>query len=281
MKLFTIIEQLNNNSFTFYDNKLGSILREFSGFEFPDVQESIDDVAGPYGAVYVNSKFGRRQMTIQGDIVSPDVFTLRRTLSNALRQTGTMKLFKFITYDDLYLQFEGEVVKMVNPYNHQVHTFMIDIVAPDWRFYSQELFSYDIGQTIVRGGISIPSNVPMSLGSPSGGNDAVDNIIVNNGNEVTDPIFTLTGPGQDFSIGNVTTGKTFTLSTVLVGGDTVIIDVRNRTAIKNGITNVYPDLAGDLWSLAPGENELRFFIGSGLTIATNLNFSYRDAYSGI
>lgn len=281
MKQLTIIEQSDSSQFTLYDNNLGSILREFVGFEYPDVVESIDDVSGPYGSVYITSKFGRRAMSIIGDLVSSDVYTLRRTLLKALRQTGVMKLIKFTTYDDLNLQFEAEVVKYSNPYTHKIHTFIIQLVAPDWRFYSQTQSTYQIIQSSVRGGSSMPTAMPKSFPSPFATDTDITNIVTNNGNEVTDPVFTIMGPGTNFIIGNTTTDKEFTLTRSLDSDDVVVIDVKNRTVILNGSTNIYSDIEGDFWSLIPGENEIRFFVESGLTVETNLDLSYRDAYNGI
>lgn len=281
MKIITITEQQDGNAFTFYDNSLGTILRAFEGFEYADVRESIDDVAGPYGSTYITSKFGRRRISISGDLVSSDVFTLRQSLSKALRQTGIMKLVKFTTYDDLNLQCEAEVVKVTNPYTHKVHSFLIEMIAPDWRFYSQELMSQDVGQTLVVGGTSIPATIPMGFPVPSDPETEINNIINNMGNEVTDPVFTIHGPGTNFTIGNITTGEEFVLTTVLTNTDEVVIDVKARTIVKNGTDNLYTDFSGDFWSLIPGENELRFLVDSGLTTETNLNLSFRYAYSGI
>lgn len=281
MKNLTIIEQKDWNFFTFYNNAIGTILREFDGFEYASVQESIDDVAGPYGSVYITSKFGRRQVSIQGDLVGGDIFSKRRLLSRALRQTGVIKLIKFTTYDDLNLQFEAEVVKVLNPYTHKIHTFLIEMVAPDWRFYNQTLSSFNVGQTIVGGGASIPANIPWDIASSVASQTDVSNIITNEGNESTDPIITITGPGTNFLVRNNTTDEEFTLDYVLMAGGEVVIDVRRRTVVLNGITNIYPSLDGVLWSLIPGQNELRFLVSTGLTVETNLNISFRDAYSGI
>jgi hypothetical protein len=281
MKILTITEQQDNNTFTFYDNYLGTILRAFEGFEYADVRESIDDVAGNYGATYITSKFGKRRVSISGDLIDSDIFAMRRRLARALRQTGTMKLITFTTYDDLALQFEAEVVKALNPYTHKTHSFLIEMIAPDWRFYSQTLKEQIMGETILRGGTSIPAIIPMSFPVPTDPATEINNIVINEGSETTDPIFTITGPGTDFTVGNVTTDQEFTLSSTLAGGDVIEIDVKTRSVIKNGTDNLYPDFTGDFWSLIPGENELRFFVGTDLTADTNLKVSYRDAYGGI
>lgn len=282
MKNLTIIEQLDGNQFTFYDNRLGSILNGFEGFEYPTVRPSIDDVAGEYGAVYVNSKYGTRRAAVRGDLVSDDVFGDRRLLLKALRQTGEIKLIKFQTYDDLLLQFEAEVIKVANPYTHKVHSFLIELLAPDWRFYSQEQQAFLIDRTYLAGGTSIPAIIPMSFPLSTNPETQINSIVTNAGSEVTDPEFLIDGPGEDFTIRNVTTDKEFTLATVLGATDQIIVDVRNRTAILNGTTNVYSDLGGELWSLVPGENEMRFFIGSGFSeLQTSLIVRFRDAYGGV
>lgn len=281
MKSLTIIEQQSGNQFTLYNSKLGSILRSFEGFEYPEVRVSIDDVAGPYGSVYITSKFGTRRMGIIGDLVSSDVFALRRNLLTVLRQTGVIKLIKFTTYDDMELQCEAEVTDFSNPYTHAVHTFKIELKSPDWRFYSQEEIVREIAQTSVRGGASIPTAIPMSFTLPSSGETDLGNIVVNSGNETTDPVFTITGPGTNFIVGNTTNDTEFTLNYALSEGDEIEVDVKNRTVLLNGLTNVYPDFDGDFWSLSPGENEIRFFVESGLTVNTKLAIAYRHAYSGI
>ena len=281
MKRVTIIEQQSGDYFTLYDNDLGSILRKFQGLEFADVRESIDDVAGPYGSVYVNAKHGPRLVTIEGDLVGSNVFANRRLLARALRVTGVIKLIKFTTYDDLDLQFEAEIVKNNNPYVHTVHTFQLQLKAPDWRLYSQELKSFDIARTNLRGGGTIPGTMPFAIPLSTDPMSDLVSILDNLGDEATDPIFTITGPGTTFFVGNDTTGKDFNLPITLLDGDEVVIDVKRRTVIKNGITNLYGSLDGDFWSINPGENDIRFLVSSGATQNTNLNISYRDAYNGI
>ena len=281
MRMLTIIEQSTGDLFTFYDNNLGTIIRKMEGFEYADVIPSIDDVAGPYGATYITSKHGVRRCSIEGDLISEDVYEVRRRLLNALRQTGTIKLIKFTTYDSLDLQFEAEVVKVLNPYTHKVHSYLIEFKAPDWRFYSQTLKTYDLTQTVLRAGASIPASIPWAIPASTDPMTELNNIIINEGNETTDPVFTITGPGTEFTITNQTTNQSLVLDRTLVSEDEVVIDVKNRTVVLNGNTNVYPDVSGDFWSLIPGENELRFFVSSGLTVDTNLNVSYRDAYAGV
>ena len=193
-----------------------------------------------------------------------------------LTQEGTLKLIKFTTYDDLELQCEAEITKVIAPYTHSIHNYMIEAICPDWRFFSQTLKTYDTGETTVRGGMAIPARVPFDLQTGINSNN-----LFNYGNEISDPIFTITGPGTGFAIGNSSTDEEFRLDLTLIAGDEVVVDVVERTVLKNGVLNVFPNFSGDFWRLKAGNNNLRFVIDSGSNVDTNLHIEYRDAYNGI
>jgi len=253
MKEIKITDQDTDQSFTFYDNSNGTILRSFDGFEYPEVLSSIEDVAGIGGAHYVNSKFGRRRMSFQGDLVGTDKFLQRRDLLSVLRQRGTMKLFEVTTYDDLLLRFEAEIIRLTMPYTHQIHSFLFELQSPDWRLFSQTEESEEV--TV---------------------NDS--DIITNNGTELTDVIFTITGPGTSIDIQNLETGESFSIDD-LIADDEVIVDTLNRTVTKNG-DDSYSIFTGDFFGLQPGDNTIGFDV-SGSTGATSLTLTYRHAYNGI
>lgn len=256
MKQITVLDEQNNIGFTFYDNALGTILREFEGFEFAESKVVTEDIAANGGS-YAGSKFGRRTVSWIGDLVngsSSTIFELRRLLGATLRQTGYIKLIKITTYDDLLLQFYADITKLVNPYTNSVHTFLIEAVAPDWRLFSQTLHT----QTITSNGT-----------------------IVNAGNEITEPIFTINGPGTTFTITNTITGESFVISETLIAGQYITVDMNNCTVLLNDIVNIYDKFLGDFFSLAPGNNTLTFAASSGGGVGTNLITSWRDAYRGI
>jgi len=253
MKQIKITDQDTSESFTFYDNANGTILRSFDGFEYPEVLTSIEDVAGKGGAHYINSKFGRRRMSFQGDLVGADKFSQRRELLTILRQRGTMKLFEVTTYDDLLLRFEAEIIRLTMPYTHQIHSFLFELQSPDWRLFSQT----EEEETVTVGG---------------------SDTITNNGTELTDVIFTLNGPGTSIDIQNFETGESFSIDD-LIADDEVIINTLNKTVTKNG-DDSYSIFTGDFFGLQPGDNTIGFDV-SGSTGATSLTLTYRHAYNGI
>lgn len=254
MKQLKCTDVLNNKSFTFYDNANGTIMRQFEGWEYATPIVSVEDVAGQQSSVFVNSKFGRRRLSFIGDLVAADVFTQRRNMLAAMRQTGRLKLFEGTTYDDLLIRFEAEVTKIVAQYTHQVHTFLIELVAPDWRFYSQTLKTNAIAA------------------------NATDDF-ENEGNEITDPIFTITAPGNDITVTNLTTSEEFNIGN-LTGVQEVVVDTKAHTVTLDG-SPAFSIFTGEFFQFEPGVNEIMFDVPTGSSGATELSISWRDAYNGI
>lgn len=251
------------------------------GFEYPSVISSVEDISGISGAIYVNSKFGRRMLSWQG-LLSNQVPTNRRILEQTCR-AGSLKTIEFESCDGLELQAEIEVLSLVMPYRIGRTKYLIQAVAPDSRFYSQELIDVDITQTSIRGGASIPfPTIPVAITQSDLTDEELNAIVNNAGSEATEPILTIHGPGTGFTVRNETTDKEFFLSTALIDGEYVVIDTREGTVLMNGVTNIYQDFDGDFPLIEPGDNEFRFIVAANLEPdTTRLNVVYRHAYIGI
>lgn len=258
MKIITVVNQTDDSEFTFYDSANGILLRDFEGFEFSSVREVIEDIAGPESAIYITSKFGRRRFSWSGDIVSDSVFSVRRDMLLPLRQTGLLKLIKFTTYDDLELQCEAEIVKVVNPYNHKVHTFLIEAIAPDWRFYSQEEYQDE--------------------------SDDAERTITNAGNEQDDPVFRIYGPLTAVTITNLANSESFTIEldeySGISAGEYIEVNVKDRTVKLDDGSSIFSAFTGEFITLQPGDNPIQFS-PTGDDANTVLRVTWRDAYNGI
>lgn len=280
MKQIKIVDQENGNNFIFYDvGDNGTILREFEGFEYPSVLSSVEDVASNIGAVFVHSKFGRRRLSWSGDIVTSDVFSIRRQMLTPMSQNGRLLLLQFTTYDDLDLQCEAVIESVRNPYTHMVHTYLIEAIAPDWRFYSQDLVTQLMSPTVIAGGTGIPTPIPMSLSDA--GEGELENEITNDGNEQTFPVLTVSGPGTGFTITNTETGESFYLDITLNSTQQIIIDSKARTVVRQNGQNAYSFFEGDFIMINPGSNLFTFLVDSGSTEDTSLEVEYRHAYRGV
>lgn len=259
MKTIKIINQDTSEYYTFQRNRIdGSMIGALEGFEYPSVIQTIEDVPNQGGAAYITSKFGRRRVGITA-VIGCDRLEERILLGKVLRQTGRMKLVQFTTLDDLDLQFEAEVANLVNPYTKLEKPLLIELIAPDYRFYDQTLTTFNVNQALI----------------------GDDNVVANGGNEVSEPIFRITGPGNNFTITNDTTGESLVITYNLAATHYIEVDIVNHTIVLDGITNIYSSFAGSFFSLQPGDNTVIFDVASADTGATLLAIKYRDAYNGV
>lgn len=229
-----------------------STISDAEGFEFPTTRPVIEDISGPQSSIFITSKFGRRPLSWRA-IISGDVLSNRRNLILATRQ-GNLKTLKFSTCDDLDLQTEVEVTKVLMPYKLGRTIVLIEAVAPDWRFYSQTLHSND--------------------------SDAAEQTIENLGNEVTEPIFRIDGPFTAVTIRNLSSSEEFTITHTVTAGHYIEVDVRERTVKYDGDTSVFSSFDGEFFNLIPSDNVLQFD-PTGDTGATGLVTTWRDAFAGI
>lgn len=263
--------QLFNDDINYIFTDVGNM----EGFEYPEVINVIDDISGMGGALYVTSKFGRRRLSWEG-LIRSDVQESRRDLIQSVR-AGNLKTIKFATCDGVEVQADIEVEKVLMPYKNGRTKYLIEAVAPDWRFFSQTLHSVEFETTTVYGGLSIPATIPMSFS----GAGASSNILNNAGTEIANPTFLINGAGTKFTIGNQTTGEQFVIEYTLTGSQYIEVSTLNRTILLNGVTPIYSSLiTGDFWSIAPGDNTITF-LATGKDASTLLTIQYRDAYLGI
>jgi hypothetical protein len=248
-------------------------LAEPTGFEFPETRLVMEDIPSRDGSLYIGSRFGRRNLSWKGLILHPDTRDKRRNLVQACR-VGQLKTILFELCPGLDVQTEIEVVKLTMPYELNRSPYLIQAVAPDYRFFSQSEISINTEITEIDGGVP----VPMALPAPIPGGSSLNFSAVNNGNTSTSPTFTIRGPGSSFVVTNFTTGEQFELDLTLTNVETVVIDTYNKTAFKDS-QNVFGAFEGDWIQLEPGANIITFN-AIGYTANTRLTVSYRDAYLG-
>lgn len=125
------------------------------------------------------------------------------------------------------------------------------------------------------GGFSVPFAIPFTMAN----NPSQLTAVINNaGNAEYYPTIRVHAPLDTFTISNATTGKSFSFDDSLTSSDYVDLDFYNRTAIKNGTTNVLADVSGTWWWLDPGSNTITLSTvsGNGYAVVT-----HRSAYRGI
>lgn len=256
------------------DNFICEYIGNAVGFEYPLTRPVIEDIAGRDGALYISNRFGRRPLAWTG-LIRSDVMASRRELIKVCK-VGNLKTIQFTTCDGLALQTNIDILNLIAPYKNGQTVYHIEAVAPDYRFYSQDLIIAYTYITESQGGTPIPAAIP----APIGGGSSVDFSITNLGNIDTDPTFVIRGPGTNFVVRNLTTGRSFNLNLTLLNNETVRIDTLNKTAYK-GVQNVFGSVVGDWFTLVPGVNRITFSASSGTDVNTRLAVEYRHAYLGI
>lgn len=260
---------ITNGTDTYTFPNIGSL----EGFEYPEARVSIEDVAGDKSAIFINSKAGRRRLSFQSLIPYADRFDIQKVL-----RLGNTKTLKFTTCDNLNLQCDIEVEKLVMPYKTGRQVCLIEAVAPDWRFVSQTEHVYETPETVITGGMAIPAEVPFNLAEGEG----AESYGVNNaGNDYAEPVFRINGPMLSCEVKNVTTGETFEITDTLQSDESIEINTQDKTIVKNETENAYSTMtSGNFWRLAPGFNYIQFTV-VGEDVDTELRITWRDSYIGI
>lgn len=248
------------------------------GFEFPTTRDVFLDLPDQPGTLYINSLPGRRILSWKG-LIKTDIQENRRLLAAACIP-GSLKTIQFSTCDGLDLQAEIEVTKLLAPYSKFRSIYMIEAIAPDFRFYSQILNSESTGITEASGGMPIPGAIP----APIPGGASLNFVLTNFGNYSTKPVFTIRGPGTNFIVQNVDTGEKFNLNLTLLTNETVVIDTSDNSVLKGNADFfglVVRDPAGHWVTLRPGTNRLVFNAETGVDANTRLTVDWRHAYGGV
>jgi hypothetical protein len=114
--------------------------------------------------------------------------------------------------------------------------------------------------------------------------------IDNDGQAPAYPVWTITGPGTDPVVRNLTTGESFTFAYTLIAGQQIIVDTRPPARRAAGIPNVrdasgdnlFGSMSGDsiLFPLAVGLNRLQFEM-NGTVEGSSIAYAYRRRWLSI
>jgi len=173
----------------------------------------------------------------------------------------------------LGMRYDWSTMRRTNQVSIQLGAF-----AEDPRIYDSTLINVNLplGATVFSGfGFNV--SFPFGFGGVSTTADAIQ--IVNTGNRPTPPVITIHGPCDNPRLLNDTVSKEMLFQGLSLGGsDTLVVDMKNRTAKLNGTTNRRNTLVAPTWfNLEVGANTLRFRASSSDPSAF-ATVSYRPAW---
>lgn len=258
------------------------ILEEVSGFDSATVRQNVEDLPELDGAACGDFFLGSRPITLSGRVASATAAARNATVANLQRAARGLR--SEIT---LVSQPQGMPVMQTTARLQSlrvsggfVKQFQLALVCADPRFYSQTLNSVSATGTVSTTGASFPWAFPVSFGGGTGGTASA--AVSNAGNMTTPPLFHITGPVTNPRLTLYETGESLYVDnlTLATSGDTLDIDIWNRTAVVNSVTNVYshirfPDSVW--WLLQPGANTVQLWASSS-SAGVSLQAQWRDAW---
>lgn len=146
-----------------------------------------------------------------------------------------------------------------------------NMFAEDPRIYDSATFSIDIPQgATITTGRSFPAGFPLGFGAAATGTDG--QTITVGGKRPVPAILTITGPVTGPQIINETAGLILKFNTILNAGETLVIDLANKTVMLNGISNRRGSLEAPNWFMfEPGDTFIRYHAEVAGTSTLNIS----------
>lgn len=265
-------------------NNVG-MLTEITGFDSPDVRENADDLVQMDGGIHGDFFYGRRPITMTGKITSfgGNPATRNMQMTRLMQATNAMRANAILSWTpsgSVQQQFIGlrrqQPLRITEAWIKQ---FQISMVAADPRIYSGAVNTTSVSASGTGGaggfGFNMTFDVAFGAAVITG-----QTFVENKGNAETFPVYTITGPGQNPSVYNATTGKLLSFIYTLGAGETLVVDTLNRTVMLNNASSRYSavDFTNTTWGgLVPGVNELRLQFFS-FSSPASLQVDWRDAW---
>ena len=285
-----MIDTIVYNGFTFTKNNAN--IQEFVGNGLPDIRSSEELKSQEDGGIPTGYRYSSRTFGWSGDVANTSLATYmatRNSLFAALNlqnqpiegltmtfnlSTGDIWTLREVRIVDANFDLrEGEVSRTWNSYQVTFRATM--------PFYEGDETTGTQQVTDIDRGTVVPSPVPSPLTGTAVVTSGTDPLLLTNaGTANAYPVFTITGPGTTFTILNSTTGKSITISETLIAGESIVIDMWEKTIMK-GTQSLIGLMSDYLFPLIPGTNQLSFSVASGNTTDTQLQTVFKDTYIGL
>lgn len=254
-----VILNTDSTAFPFVD------IDEVRGFDSAPFRTTQRDHEGDDGG-YIDAEFERGRDIILNGTIYANTDTMETYLdalkSNWAPSSALIPLYlkapgvaeRFLYVKPLGLNYNWNNLRRTGRAEVQFGAF-----AEDPRVYETVLqsSSVQLGATIFTG-FGFNLGFSFGFGGLSFLNDAVT--VTNTGNRPTPPLLTINGPVTNPRIINETLSKEMVFTPItLAGGETLVIDPKNKTVKLNGTTNRRNTLVAPTWFyLAVGDNTLRY-----------------------
>ena len=250
-----------------------------SGLEFASYNIPQSNKAG-FVSNYTHSKVISIDIAVRGTDIN-DFYDKRQALLKAIYpNTNQSVVFTYTTEDSQVYTFEGYLRTGVNEGERTgaYQTIGFSIYVPSGTITNGNLNSITLDQAGVPTGAVLPWTLPVLLGTVSG-----SGTLANAGNGYATVDIQIIGPGEGFTILNQTTGDSFKIDGLtLTAGQIIEVFGSTQTVTQQGVS-IYQFVTSDsnFITLAPGNNNLAFYVDSGATSDTKAIITWYNTYVGI
>lgn len=150
-------------------------------------------------------------------------------------------------------------------------------------FTGHDPYWYAVDDTVLSwsGGLTVATFFPFFPIHLTASESLVDELVTNDGDVETWPVWRFTGPLTGITAQNLTTGQSWSVAATVANPQTITVDTRPgaKTVTRDDGLNLFPGLstASRLWALAPGPNQVRISIG-GFEAQTAAQLTLRPRY---
>ncbi len=272
----------DGTTIVFNDGLSGLYLEDITGFDSADVRQNVEVLPEADGAVAGNGYYGSRPVTLNGKVIASTAAERNNVIVNMQRALRGLRGDIVLKSQPSGLPAMQATARLTNVRvtGGYVKNFLISLVCPDPRFYSQTVNITTATGVTPTPGASFPWAFPVNFGGGSGATLAIN--VTNAGNFPTPPTIRIYGPAAGPQIVNAATGDLVDLyALTLAAGEYVDLDFSARTVVRNDGANQYANVRfpGSTWfNLEPGSTTVQIFaVGAGAT--TGIDVSWRDAWA--
>ncbi|MFD4554406.1 hypothetical protein ACFWP5_08760 [Streptomyces sp. NPDC058469] len=244
----------------------GYIFHDAQGLGFPDIRQVVYDKPGEDGQIVDAERYGGRILTLSGEVfgsTSTSYIAARKALVYASRlQRDSLNLpvgtsLTFSTLDGATYFATGYLKPPFHCDGPLPNScpFQISFLCPDPAIYSTTLLTTGQFSRPSGGGAVFPPPFPITFEGATGG----VGYFTNTGSMDTWPLLYLRGVHTNPRIMAQERGVALQLNYTSLPTDTIIVDMKNRTIMLNGVTSLIDNkVAGtDFFSAVPDVNTFR------------------------
>lgn len=285
------IEDSAGNSLKIHDitdSACNFFLSQVAGLEFPAIRTASYPRAGVDGIDIPSQYTGERRVQLTGKMynftTAAAFTTIRQAFFKALKpsydSTGVLvtKWLRFTAMDGNTYRLTGEVLDASAPIDLITSSsFVIDFLANSAVIEAYNASSLNL-PLITLGGFILPVVLPIVFSQDT----STQVTATNNGDAQAWPILTLNGPLTTPRVTNITTGQAMALTLSIGAGQSVVIDMLNKTIVQGGITNQMQYKSSDsvFWPLQTGTQLIQLSSGNSADTGNGV-LTWRNAFTGV